>query len=93
MRAVTILGRQVFSLIGDFFSPHQRAFVAALVQIAMGAGMSLGQLVAGVLGARRRPWLCISKACTPLDTSFCVSTTALSWKTRGATRQFGKLHA
>jgi MFS family permease len=45
---------QVFSLIGDFFSPHQRAFVAALVQIAMGFGMSLGQLIAGVLGERHR---------------------------------------
>jgi MFS family permease len=55
----------VFSLIGDFFSPHQRAFVAALVQIAMGAGMSLGQLVAGVLGARRRPSLRINKHLHP----------------------------
>lgn len=42
----------MFSLLGDFFSVHQRAFVAALVQIAMGAGMSLGQLIAGVLGER-----------------------------------------
>ena len=41
---------QVFSLLGDFFSVHQRAFVAALVQIAMGFGMSLGQLIAGVIG-------------------------------------------
>lgn len=40
----------VFSLLGDLFAPSQRAFVAALVQIAMGIGMSLGQLIAGVLG-------------------------------------------
>ncbi len=40
----------VFSLLGDLFSVHQRAFVAALVQIAMGFGMSLGQLIAGVIG-------------------------------------------
>ena len=53
IRLTGYLLQQVFSLIGDFFSPHQRAFVAALVQIAMGAGMSLGQLVAGVLGERR----------------------------------------
>ena len=54
-RQLTVITpQQVFSLIGDFFSPHQRAFVAALVQIAMGAGMSLGQLVAGVLGERCR---------------------------------------
>lgn len=55
---------QVFSLLGDFFSVHQRAFVAALVQIAMGAGMSLGQLIAGVVGEDpdlRKSWLPCSR--------------------------------
>ncbi len=45
----------MFSLLGDLFAPSQRAFVAALVQIAMGFGMSLGQLIAGVIGASRQP--------------------------------------
>jgi len=40
----------IFSLLGDLFSVHQRAFVAALVQVAIFGGMSLGQLIAGLIG-------------------------------------------
>ena len=46
---------QIFSLLGDLFSVHQRAFVAALVQVAIFAGMSIGQLVAGLIGAPPYP--------------------------------------
>lgn len=52
---------QVFSLLGDLFAPDQRAFVAALVQIAMGAGMSLGQLTAGVIGEPPQGISCLTE--------------------------------
>jgi MFS family permease len=41
----------IFSLIGDLYGENERSAVAAMVQIAMGAGMALGQLVAGFAGA------------------------------------------
>ena len=40
----------VFSLVGDLFFPHQRAGVAAGIQLATGAGFAAGQFIAGFVG-------------------------------------------
>ncbi|KAI8473562.1 MAG: major facilitator superfamily domain-containing protein, partial [Monoraphidium minutum] len=40
----------VFSLLADLFPATQRAAMASLVQIAMGLGIGVGQMVAGILG-------------------------------------------
>ena len=40
----------VLSLVGDLFFVTQRAQVAALVQVATGAGFALSQLMAGIVG-------------------------------------------
>lgn len=42
----------LFSLLGDLVPPRRRSAVAAGVGIAQGAGVALGQVVAGRLGAR-----------------------------------------
>ncbi|GAB4817048.1 hypothetical protein N2152v2_004094 [Parachlorella kessleri] len=41
----------VFSLLGDLFEPSKRAAVAAVVQLAMGVGLALGQGIAGFVGS------------------------------------------
>lgn len=43
----------VFSLLGDLFEPQKRAGIAAAVQVATGAGLALGQGIAGFAGAQR----------------------------------------
>ena len=48
----------VFSLVGDLFFPHQRAGVAAGIQLATGAGFAAGQFIAGFVGEPRV--LCIA---------------------------------
>eukprot|EP00887_Chlorella_sp_A99_P001012 scaffold5.g1012.t1 len=40
----------VFSLLGDLFDPSKRAAVSAMVQLATGIGLALGQGVAGFVG-------------------------------------------
>lgn len=40
----------VFSLLGDLYEPRQRAGISAVVQVATGAGLALGQGIAGFLG-------------------------------------------
>lgn len=42
----------VFSLLGDLFEPRQRAAIAAVVQLATGVGLAVGQGIAGFVGAR-----------------------------------------
>lgn len=42
----------VFSLLGDLFEPRQRAAIAAVVQLATGVGLAVGQGIAGFLGAQ-----------------------------------------
>jgi predicted MFS family arabinose efflux permease len=42
----------LFSLLGDLVPPSRRSAVAAGVGIAQGAGVAMGQIVAGSLGAR-----------------------------------------
>jgi MFS family permease len=53
----------VFSLLGDLFPVGQRAAMAAAVQIALGGGVSGGQLLAGLLGPAtnwRVPYLIVA---------------------------------
>lgn len=40
----------LFSLCGDIFASHERSYVASFLTIATGAGIALGQLVAGTVG-------------------------------------------
>ncbi|KAG2447464.1 hypothetical protein HYH02_007785 [Chlamydomonas schloesseri] len=40
----------VFSLLGDLFPPRKRAAVSAVVQIATGAGIAVGQALSGSIG-------------------------------------------
>ena len=40
----------VYSLVGDLFNAHQRATVAAGIQIATGIGLAAGQAIAGFVG-------------------------------------------
>lgn len=40
----------IFSLIGDYFSDHQRGSATAWTSLAMGLGIAVGQLVAGITG-------------------------------------------
>ncbi|KAG2422826.1 hypothetical protein HXX76_015768 [Chlamydomonas incerta] len=40
----------VFSLLGDLFPPRKRAAVSAVVQIATGAGIAIGQALSGSIG-------------------------------------------
>lgn len=42
-----------FSMVGDLYGSKQRAAVLALVQISTGAGIAIGQAIAGFVG----PWL------------------------------------
>ena len=49
----------VFSLVGDLFFPHQRAGVAAGIQLATGAGFAAGQFIAGFVGASRSSLPCL----------------------------------
>lgn len=46
----------VYSLIGDYFPPHQRAKAAAFVGLAMGLGIAVGQGVAGHIGESLGDW-------------------------------------
>ncbi|MBW1710132.1 MAG: MFS transporter [Deltaproteobacteria bacterium] len=39
-----------FSLVGDYFPHHQRAAAAGYLGLAMGVGIALGQLLAGMIG-------------------------------------------
>lgn len=41
----------ILSLLGDLFPAGQRSAVAAVVQLSTGAGMAVGQMIAGFLGA------------------------------------------
>ena len=40
----------LFSLCGDLFPPEERAYVASFLTIATGAGIALGQIMAGTVG-------------------------------------------
>ena len=40
----------LFSLCGDLFASHERSYVASFLTIATGAGVALGQVVAGTVG-------------------------------------------
>ncbi|KAG2490341.1 hypothetical protein HYH03_011288 [Edaphochlamys debaryana] len=40
----------VFSLLGDLFPPQRRAAISAVVQIATGAGLAVGQALSGTIG-------------------------------------------
>lgn len=40
----------VYSLVGDLFHLHQRAAVAAGIQVATGAGLAAGQSISGFVG-------------------------------------------
>ncbi|MEM9489236.1 MAG: MFS transporter, partial [Myxococcota bacterium] len=40
----------VYSLIGDYFPPRQRATAAAFIGLAMGLGIAVGQGIAGAIG-------------------------------------------
>lgn len=42
----------LYSLLGDFVPPTRRAAVAAVVSIAQGAGIAIGQIIAGYIGAQ-----------------------------------------
>ncbi len=56
----------MFSLLGDLFEPSKRAAVAAVVQLAMGVGLALGQGIAGFVGAcAARPTLGRALHCAP----------------------------
>ena len=41
----------VFSLLGDLYEPQHRAGVSAVVQVATGAGLAVGQGISGFLGS------------------------------------------
>ena len=41
-------------MLGDLFSSEHRSAVAALVQVATGFGMAVGQMIAGFIGAKGR---------------------------------------
>ena len=45
----------VYSLVGDLFNAHQRATVAAGIQIATGIGLAAGQAIAGFVGEISKP--------------------------------------
>ena len=40
----------IFSLLSDMYEHRHRAFVSAIVQVAVGAGIAVGQGVAGYVG-------------------------------------------
>ena len=52
----------ILSLLGDLFSGEHRSAVAALVQVATGLGMAVGQMIAGFVGER---------SAAPLRTGSC----------------------
>jgi len=47
----------IFSLLSDMYEHKHRAFVSAMVQIAVGAGIAVGQGVSGYVGMFVNRWI------------------------------------
>ena len=65
----------LFSLCGDLFASHERSYVASFLTIATGAGVALGQVVAGTVGPAygwRLPFILTSAPAVALATAMVI---------------------
>lgn len=65
----------LFSLCGDLFASHERSYVASFLTIATGAGVALGQVVAGTVGPAygwRLPFILTSAPAVALATAMVL---------------------